>query len=271
MKVRIALIFFILNSSISLSQEIGLQLWTLRNQFQTDVEKSLSIINNWGIKYVEGGSTYGLSDDHFFKLLKKYDIKTVSIGASFEDLRDDITKVIEQVKKHDVKYVTCTWIPHVGKFSIKHVKEALLVFNKAGKILNDINVTLTYHPHGYEFSNYNGSTLFDQLVINSKNFSFQMDVFWVYHGGVDPVSLLDKYPGKFPLFHLKDMKIGVVGDKSGSQDVETSVTLGKGQIDIEGIVKKATQQGAKYFFIEDESSLVLDQVPLSLKFLNSIN
>ena len=48
-------------------------------------------------------------------------------------------------------------------------------------------------------------------------------------------------------------------------------TLGKGQIDIEGIVKKATQQGAKYFFIEDESSLVLDQVPLSLKFLNSIN
>jgi len=98
-----------------------------------------------------------------------------------------------------------------------------------------------------------------------------VDVFWVYHGGVDPISLLDKYTGKFPLFHLKDMKIGAVGDKSGSQDVETSVTLGKGQIDIESIVKKATKQGAKFFFIEDESSLVLDQVPLSLKFLNSIN
>ena len=61
------------------------------------------------------------------------------------------------------------------------------------------------------------------------------------------------------------MKIGAVGDKSGSQDVETSVTLGKGQIDIESIVKKATKQGAKYFFIEDESSLVLDQVPLSFE------
>ena len=271
MKVKITLILFILNLSISLSQEIGLQLWSLRNQFETDVEKSLSIINSWGIKYVEGGSTYGLSEDHFFKLLKKYDIKTVSIGASYDDLRDDIDKVIEQVKKYDVKYVTCTWIPHEGKFSINHVKQALLVFNKAGKILNEIGVTLTYHPHGYEFSSYNGLTLFDQLAINSKNFSFQMDVFWVYHGGVDPISLLDKYPGKFPLFHLKDMKIGAVGDKSGSQDVETSVTLGKGQIDIESIVKKATKQGAKYFFIEDESSLVLDQVPLSLKFLNSIN
>ena len=74
MKVKITLIFFILNLSISLSQEIGLQLWSLRNQFEIDVEKSLSIINSWGIKYVEGGSTYGLSEDNFFKLLKKYSI-----------------------------------------------------------------------------------------------------------------------------------------------------------------------------------------------------
>jgi sugar phosphate isomerase/epimerase len=67
------------------------------------------------------------------------------------------------------------------------------------------------------------------------------------------------------------MQKGVVGNFSGGEDVETNVTLGTGQIDIEGIVKKANDLGVQYMFIEDESTKVLNQVPKSLRFLKSIN
>ena len=72
------------------------------------------------------------------------------------------------------------------------------------------------------------------------------------------------------MMHLKDMQKGVVGNNTGSEDVETNVVLGQGQIDIEGLVREARKLGVKYMFIEDESSRVIEQVPQSLAFLKSI-
>ncbi len=258
------------NSNIMKSQEFGLQLYSLRNQFKINIENSIKTISDWGIKVVEGGDSYGMIDSEFIKLLNKYEIEIVSIGASFEDLRDNIDKVLAETKKYNVKYVMCAWIPHEGVFSIKDAKSAVNVFNNAGKVLSDNGVILTYHIHGYEFHKYQSKTLFDFIVNNSENFFFQMDVYWVKHGGEDPLDLLNRYPNKFVMMHLKDMKKGVLGDKSGHQDVETNVVLGQGQIDIEGVVKKGKELGIRYMFIEDESSRVLKQIPLSLDFLKSI-
>jgi len=267
-KLTVALIFC---TEFSYSQEFGIQLYSLRNEFKVDIEKSIKSISDWGIKIVEGGDLYGMQSKDFLNLLNKYNIKTVSIGASFEDLKNNIEKVIAEVEKYDVKYVMCGWIPHEGDFNIKNAESAIMVFNSAGEILKKKGVTLAYHIHGYEFSTYKSGTLFDYIAQNSENFSFQMDVFWVHHGGVNPLSLLNKYPNKFVMMHLKDMKKGVVGDRSGSQDIEDNVVLGSGQIDIKELVKRGSELGIKYMFIEDESSLVMKQVPLSLKFLKTIN
>lgn len=267
-KLTVALIFC---TEFSYSQEFGIQLYSLRNEFKVDIEKSIKSISDWGIKIVEGGDLYGMQSKDFLNLLNKYNIKTVSIGASFEDLKNNIEKVIAEVEKYDVKYVMCGWIPHEGDFNIENAESAIMVFNSAGEILKKKGVTLAYHIHGYEFSTYKSGTLFDYIAQNSENFSFQMDVFWVHHGGVNPLSLLNKYPNKFVMMHLKDMKKGVVGDRSGSQDIEDNVVLGSGQIDIKELVKRGSELGIKYMFIEDESSLVMKQVPLSLKFLKTIN
>jgi len=97
-----------------------------------------------------------------------------------------------------------------------------------------------------------------------------MDVFWAQHGGADPLALMKKYPDFVVMMHLKDMQKGVVGNNTGSEDVETNVVLGQGQIDIEGLVREARKLGVKYMFIEDESSRVIEQVPQSLAFLKSI-
>lgn len=130
---------------------------------------------------------------------------------------------------------------------------------------------MAYHAHGYEFRPYKDGTLFDYMMQNATNFTFEMDVFWVQHGGEDPLSLMKKYPSKVTLLHLKDMQKGVKGNDTGHEDVETNVVLGTGQIDMAGVVAEAKKLGVEYMFIEDESSRVVEQVPLSLEFLRGLD
>lgn len=255
------------------AQEIGLQLYSLRNQFKNDVPGTLKLINDWGITKSEGGGTYGLEMDEFQDLLEKNDLDVVSVGAGYGDLKDgNLDKIIENAKAFGAKYVMCAWIDHEGNnFDIEKTKEATEVFNKAGKRLKEEGLTLAYHAHGYEFRPYEDGTLFDYMAKNAEHFAFEMDVYWVQHGGGDPLALLNKYPDKVVLLHLKDMQHGVKGNNTGHEDVETNVVLGTGQVDIAGVVKRAKELGVvEYMFIEDECSRVVEQVPQSLEFLENL-
>lgn len=196
----------------------------------------------------------------------------VSVGSSYEDLQNDVDKVIANAKTFGAKFVMCAWIPHDDNvFDIAKTKEATEVFNKAGKRLKKEGITLAYHAHGYEFRPYKDGTLFDYMAQNAKDFAFEMDVYWVYHGGGDPLAVLNRYPDKVVLLHLKDLEKGVKGNNTGHEDVETNVVLGTGQVDIAGVVKRAKELGVvKYMFIEDECSRVVEQVPQSLKFLEKL-
>lgn len=254
------------------AQEVGLQLYSLRNQFKEDVPGTLKIINGWGITKIEGGGTYGLSMDEFQSLLKENDLDVVSVGAGFEDLENNVQKVIENAKAFDAKYVMCAWVPHDdNKWDLEETKHATKVFNKSGKELKKHGITLAYHAHGYEFRPWKDGTLFDYMAQNAKDFTFELDVYWAHHGGADPLALMKKYPKKFTLMHLKDMENGVEGNNTGHEDVETNVVLGEGQVDIAGTVAEAKKLGIEYMFIEDESSRVVEQVPQSLEYLDSLD
>ncbi len=274
MKTRILLLVmaFGLSPLLSGAQEVGLQFYSLRNQFKKDVPGTLELINSWGITKCEGGGTYGLPMGQFQAMLKKNDLDVVSVGASFEDLAKDPTKAIANAKAFGAKYVMCAWIPHDGdSFTIEDTKNATEVFNKAGKMMKAEGITLAYHAHGYEFRPYEDGTLFDYMAKNAEDFAFEMDVYWVHHGGEDPLALLNRYPEKFVLLHLKDMEHGVKGNDTGHEDVETNVVLGTGQVNIAGVVKRAKELGhVKYMFIEDECSRVVQQVPKSLAYLESL-
>lgn len=259
------------NSNSIQAQEIGIQLYSLREQFKTDVEGTLKLISDWGITAIEGGGTYGMSTEEFKALLDKYNLHVASVGASYGDLKEDVDGIIANARAFGATYVMCAWIPHEGdSFTIENAREAVEVFNKAGKQMKDAGITFAYHAHGYEFRPYEGGTLFDYMARNARDFKFQMDVYWVQHGGADPLELLGTYPDKFVMMHLKDMEKGVEGNDTGHEDVETNVVLGTGQIDIAGLVRRAGELGMEYLFIEDESSRVVEQVPQSLEFLRNL-
>lgn len=271
--VLLALVMMLAMINQGLSQQIGLQLYSLREQFKTDVPGTLALINQWGIREVEGGGSYGLPTDEFKALLKKNKLKVVGVGADFGALSGDLTPIIENAKTYGAKYVITYWIPHEGDdFTFEDIKKATEVFSKAGKTLSENGLSFCYHPHGYEFRPYGDGTLFDYMIQNTdpKHVNFEMDVFWVKHPGQDPVALLKKYPKRFPLMHLKDRAHGTKGNQFGRADVETNVVLGAGDVGIAEIMKAAKEVGVKHYFIEDESSRSVEQIPQSLKFLKAL-
>ncbi|MBT8322596.1 MAG: TIM barrel protein [Eudoraea sp.] len=253
------------------AQEVGLQLYSLRNQFKSDVIGTLDLIESWGITKLEGGETYGMSVAAFKEELRKRNLQVVSVGASFQDLDSNLEAVIQNARDFGATYVMCAWIPHKGnQFGIDEVNQAVDVFNLAGKALQAEGLKLVYHAHGYEFRPYKEGTLFDYMAGHARYFGFEMDVYWVQHGGADPLALLNQYPDMFQLMHLKDMAKGLPGNNSGNENVETNVVLGTGQIQMDKIVQRAKELDIPYLFIEDESSRVVSQVPKSLKYLETI-
>lgn len=272
-KMLVLLLMFVAVHESLLAQEFGVQLYTFRNQLSKDVPGTLAKIKEMGIKEIEGGGTNGLSVEEYKKLLEQNNLKMVSVGADFNQLATNPQAAVDRAKQFGAKYVTCTWIPHPGDtFTIDHIKRAVEVFNTAGKILKENGISLCYHPHGYEFRPYENGTLFDYLVanLNPEYANFEMDVFWIKHPGQDPVALLKKYPNRFFLMHLKDRKPGTEGNQNGRADVESNVVLGTGDVGIAEIMKEAKKAGVKHYFIEDESSRSMEQVPVSLKYLKGL-
>jgi sugar phosphate isomerase/epimerase len=129
-----ALLFIASSRTATAQPQIGLELYSLRNEFQADVPGTLDLIEKWGIREIEGGGTYGLGMDEFKALLKERKLEMVSVGAEYAQLKDDPQAPIDNAKAFGAKYIVCFWIPHEDDevFTIDHVKEAVKVFNTAG-------------------------------------------------------------------------------------------------------------------------------------------
>jgi len=223
------------------AQEIGLQLYSIRNEVKTDLKGSLEKVRKMGIKELEGGELYGMDIISYKKMLDQMGYKMVSIGVGYKELDKDLTPVIQKAKTLGATYVVCFAIDHKGnEFGLKDVEEAAAKFNRAGKILKE------------------------------NGLNYELDVYWAKQGCADPVALLKKYPNRFLLMHLKDREHGTQCNDTGSADEETNVVLGKGDVNIKAIMKASKKSAVKHYFIEDESTRVMAQLPLSLQFLRSL-
>jgi len=271
-KILILLLIFFLGQSAT-AQEIGLQLYSLRDQFAKDVPGTMAKVRKMGIKEVELAGTYGLAFPEFIKILAQHELTVVSYGGEFEKLKDFPQNLADEARSYGAKYVVVFWIPHDGdNFTVEDVDKAAAVFNAAGKVMARNGLLLCYHPHGYEFKAYKDGTLFDYMMekFDSRFVQFEMDVFWIKQPGQDPVALLKKYPNRFVLMHLKDRKRGTRNSDNGHADVESNVVLGSGDVGIAEVMKEAKRIGIQHFFIEDESSRSEEQIPKSIKYLRTV-
>ena len=251
---------------------IGLQLYSLRGEFTKNVPSTLGKVRDFGFKYVETAGTYNLSPEKFKELLEANKLKAVSGHFPFERYRDAVEEVARDAKVLGLEYVGCAWIPHQDEFDEKECREAITVFSRAGEALAKHGLKFFYHCHGFEFRPHGDGTFMDLLMkeTDPKFVRFEMDVFWVMHPGQDPVKWLEKYPRRWELLHVKDMKKGLKGDFSGKSDVTNDVALGTGQMNWPAILKAAKKADVKWYFIEDESPTVTEQIPQSLRYLEQV-
>jgi sugar phosphate isomerase/epimerase len=254
---------------------IGLQLYSLRNQFAKDIPGTLDKVKAFGVKYVELAGTYGLTPEQFKAQLDSRGLKPVSGHFPFDRFRDDVDGIARDAKTLGIEYVGCAWIPHDDKvpFDEKTCRAAIAVFNKAGEALARHGLKFFYHVHGYEFVPCQQGTLFDLIMAetNPKYVNFQMDVFWIVHPGQDPAKLLAKYGKRWELMHLKGMRDTTpTGLVTGHSDVTNDVALGTGKIDYVPILRAARKAGVKWYIIEDESPVSVEQIPQSLQYLESV-
>jgi sugar phosphate isomerase/epimerase len=259
------------------SSTAGLQLYSLRETFKTDPAAALDKAKAFGFKTAELYSSLPLSPEQLKPMLAERGITVVSGHFGYDAMKKDVNEVVKAAQTVGVKYAGVAWIPHeVGNFGTADVQRAAADFNTFGEAFKKAGIQFFYHVHGYEFrpiAEGATETFFDQLAAatNPDLVAFEMDVFWVVQPGADPVKLLEKYPNRWPLMHLKDIRKGArTGVFTGKAPLTDDVALGTGMVDWPTLLRTAAKTGVKHYFIEDESPTVLEQIPASLKYLESL-
>lgn len=252
----------------------GIVSYTYRNQFAKDVPGTLDMIKDMGLIDIEFSSLFKQTPEDLRKMCDERGLKCSSYGVSYEDLVNKTDEVGKIARILGATYVRIASIPHKGAFTLDNAKKAVADFNTYGKLLKDnYGLTFIYHNHGFEFEPYQDGTLYDYLLKHTqpKYVSMELDILWAFLPGQDPAQLLTKYGNRYKALHMKDVRKGVErGSLSGSTPKDNDVILGTGQIDIPAVIKAARKAGVKHYYIEDESSSSVTQVPESIKYLNSL-
>jgi sugar phosphate isomerase/epimerase len=254
-------------------EQPGVVSYTYRDYFAKDVPGTLDMIKAAGFTDIEFSSLFGKTAVELKALLDTRGLKCSSFGVSYDDFVNKTAEVAQNAKTLGAQYVRVAGIPHKGDFTFDEGQKAVADFNRVGKILKEqYGLGFIYHQHGFEFQPYQDGTLYDYIVKNTdpRYVSFELDILWAFFPGQDPAALLAKYGNRYKALHLKDLKKGVKGDFSGGTNQDNDVALGTGQIDIPAVMKAAKQAGVQHYYIEDESTNVLTQVPVSLAFLKSL-
>ncbi len=252
---------------------MGLEIYSVRGDAEKDLPATLARIRKLGFEEVEGGDFFGRNVAEFRKLLDANGLKMTSMMAAYDRLGADINSVAEEARTLGAEYVVCSTVPHKKKLTAEDCERAIESLNRFGENLAKAGLRCCYHTHGVEFEKSPEGTRFDRLATqtNPKFVNFEMDIFWIVYAYQDPVKLLRRYPARFPLMHVKDIRKGTaLGGSPGDVREEASVPLGKGLVDIPAALRAARETGVRHYYIEDEAVDAFRQIPESLRYLESV-
>lgn len=263
-------------SAADFRDHLGLQLWSLRAQTKESATGALDLAKSYGFKEVETAGTGGMSAEQWAKELQARGLTAVASHMGYNDVKKDPAAAIATAKTLGAKYLIVPSLPHPKGFKEEDARRIAAEFNEWGAACKAAGLQFGYHPHGFEFTPTaagNGEVVFDVLARETKAdlVCFEMDVFWVFHAGQDPAKLLAKYPDRWRLMHVKDIRKGAVtGLSTGSAPPTDNVAVGTGQIDWPEVLRTAQKIGVAYYFIEDETPTPLQCIPDSLKYLRDL-
>jgi len=238
-------------------RKMGLQLYSLRDVIKDDPKGILKKLADYGYKELEaysydGGKIFGMKYKEFTSFAKTLGMRVTSGHYAFG--KSESTKAVQgsvmngwemavnDAKESGQEFMVVPYLNLDERNDYKGVCEAL---NKAGEVCNRYGIRLNYHNHEFEFEQYEGQVAYHLMLseLDPKLVGMEMDLYWMYVAGQNPLDYFTKYPGRFEQWHVKDM------DKT---DPRKQVDVGTGRIDFKSIFANASQSGMKHFYIEQE-------------------
>lgn len=245
-------------------QFIGLQLYTVRDAMQSDPAGTLAKVAKLGYNSVEGATYtgsekfYDMDAAAFSKLLKQNGLIMPSSHYRLgeEKMNNQLVqgtilhgwdKAVDNAAALDIKYMVCAYLSDIERGGLDHYKYVADLLNKAGERCKKSGIQLCYHNHAFEFDAQDGKLPYDILLNDTDEnlVKMELDLYWVSKAGKDPLDLFNQHPGRFPLFHMKDM------DKTPEKKF---TEVGNGTIDFKRILANADKAGLKYFFVEQDQT-----------------
>ncbi len=255
-------------------KNIGLQLYSLRDQLPKDVKGVIKRVAETGYKEVEtyGYSVaqqfWGLTPKEFKMLLNENDLKAPSGHYDMDKIfvdgsTEDLKSYIEAANTIGNEYLTVPYLGENLRKSLDDYKKVAAGLNTAAELCKASGLNLAYHNHDFEFIKYDGNTGYQIILTETdpKLVKLELDLYWVHRSGVDPIQLFKDHPGRFPMWHIKDM------DKA---DPKLNTEIGSGTIDFKKIFENRDLAGLKYPFLEQEN-FSLDPYESIKKSFNYIN
>jgi sugar phosphate isomerase/epimerase len=253
---------------------VGLQLYTVRKQLDKDFEGTLRKVAAVGYPQVQISGFHNQPVPKIKQLLGEIGLKTAAGHFGYDPLKSNLSQVTDDAHTLGMSYVVLSSVPDTFRHSIDGYKRAAEFFNKTGEGCRKAGLHFGYHNHNRDFEKF-GDTIALDLMLESTDpasVSFEMDCFWVTRAGYDPVAYMNKYPGRFPVLHIKDERKHYPPTVSGPTPSEAYAPVGKGVIDWKRIFKAAPKGGLKYYFVEqDETELpVFEAIKLSYDYLHKL-
>jgi sugar phosphate isomerase/epimerase len=226
---------------------IGIQMYTVRDQLQADFDGTVEKIARIGYRNLEFAGYYNRTPEQVRALLDRVGAVSRSSHIGAQLMRQDAAAQIRAAKTIGQAYVTLPSY-NFGREGLAGWRKGVAEFNQWGQMCRDAGIKLAYHNHAAEFAPLEGTTGYDVLVkeTDPELVDFELDIYWARFADQDPLALFARYPGRFAMWHVKDM--AVTGTTKGMTPV------GKGTIDFKSIFANARQSGMKWFFVEHDSA-----------------
>ncbi|WP_129716250.1 sugar phosphate isomerase/epimerase [Pedobacter sp. SYP-B3415] len=255
---------------------VGLQLYTLRDLLPKDVKGIIGRVAAAGYKEVETygfdpkTGFWGLSVKDFKSLLTDNGLQAVSGHMGFDSYiesgnSDELKANIEAMRTLDANYVTVAWLGEQVRKSADDFKKIAAKFNEAARLAKASGLGFAYHNHDFEFHKLGDTTGYDIMLgeTDPQLVKFELDLYWAVRSGNHPSKLFAAHPGRFPMWHVKDMAKGKPQDNT---------EIGHGDIDFKAIFSKSREAGLEHFFVEQESNYQpteLDSIKTSCNYIKS--
>ena len=251
---------------------LAIQLYTIRDAVSANVEQALEKLANLGFTELEiygyNGTFFGKNKNDFQAILRNTGLKVISshhtTGILLPDkgtLLNDWEKSVEDLHFIGSKYMVCSYL-FPEERTMENYKKLPELLEKSGEITRKAGIQLAYHNHDFEFEKFDDDqNIYDFILKNTSPdlVKMELDLYWISKAGMDPLTYFEKYPKRFPLWHVKDMK-------AGTKDF---AEIGNGTIDFKRIFNAKEKAGLQYWFLEQDSSDkdIFESIEISRKYI----